>query len=85
MRLIMEYKDLWQFIKNLPLGWRIVAVVSAALFALALLNSCANTKAVVRASSDNTSASVTITTNNPTTVNVTNRQDTIGLDFSPKK
>lgn len=81
----MESKDLWQLIKNLPLSWRIVAVASAALFAIALLNSCANTKAVVRASSENTSASVTITTNNPTTVNVTNKQDTIGLNFNPKK
>lgn len=63
----------------------VVPLLLASLLVVYLFSSCANTKAVVRASSENTSATVTITTNNPTTVNVTNKQDTIGLNFNPKK
>ena len=72
-------------LKGLPLWLRIFVLVAIAVAAAWSISSCANTKAVVRASSENTSASVTITTNNPTTVNVTNKQDTIGLNFNPKK
>ena len=73
------------WLKSLPLWLRLVLLLALALAGAWSLSSCANTKAVVRASSDNTSASVTITTNNPTTVNVTNKQDTIGLNFNPKR
>lgn len=73
------------WLKKLPLWLRLVVLVALAVAAAISVASCANTKAVVRASSENTSASVTITTNNPTTVNVTNKQDTIGLNFNPKK
>lgn len=76
------FKDI---LKGLPLWLRIFVLVAIAVAAAWSISSCANTKAVVRASSENTSASVTITTNNPTTVNVTNKQDTIGLNFNPNR
>ena len=73
------------WLKKLPLWLRLVVVLAlAAAFALSV-TSCANTKAVVRASSENTQASVSITTNNPTSVTVTNRQDTVDLHFNPKQ
>lgn len=78
-------QSLLSLLKKLPLWLRLVVLISLAVAAAWSVSSCANTKAVVRASSENTSASVTITTNNPTTVNVTNKQDTIGLNFNPKK
>lgn len=81
----METKDFINYFKKLPLWLKLlVAIVLAVAFALTS-NSCANTKAVVRASSENTQASVTITTNNPTSVTVSNKQDTVGLQFNPKK
>lgn len=75
---------LLEFIKKLPLSLRLFVLVALAVAVAWSVSSCANTKAVVRASSDNTSASVSITTNNPTSVTVTNRQDTVGLHFNPK-
>lgn len=78
-------QSLFALLKKLPLWLRLVVLLSLAVAAAWSVSSCANTKAVVRASSENTSASVTITTNNPTTVNVTNNQDTIGLNFNPRK
>lgn len=73
------------WLKKIPFLLRLIVVLAlAAAFALSV-TSCANTKAVVRASSENTRASVSITTNNPTSVTVTNRQDTVGLQFNPKK
>ena len=74
-----------EFLKKLPLWLRIVVLVAIAVSVAFFFQSCANTKAVVRASAESTQASVTITTNNPTTVHVTNRQDTVGLDFNPRK
>lgn len=71
--------------KKLPLWLRLTVVLALAVAFAWSVTSCANTKAVVRASSDNTQASVSITTNNPTSVTVTNRQDTVGLHFNPKK
>lgn len=85
-KLVMEkLKVLIDWLKSLPLWLRLVLLLALAVAGAWSLSSCANTKAVVRASSENTTASVTITTNNPTTVNVTNKQDTIGLNFNPKR
>lgn len=87
--LIMESKNIFEVVldilKKLPLWLRLVVLVALAVAAAWSVSSCANTKAVVRASSENTQASVSITTNNPTSVTVTNRQDTVGLHFNPKK
>lgn len=73
------------FLKKLPLTLRLLLLFAVAVAIAFFFQSCANTKAVVRASSENTSASVSITTNNPTSVTVTNRQDTVGLHFNPNK
>lgn len=78
-------KKILSWLRALPLWLRLLVLLALAVAGAWSLSSCANTKAVVRASSENTSASVTITTNNPTTVNVTNKQDTIGLNFNPRK
>ena len=79
------FQVLVEFLKKLPLWLRIVVLAAVAVAAAVYVQSCANTKAVVRASAESTQASVTITTNNPTTVHVTNRQDTVGLNFNPRK
>lgn len=85
----MEDKNTFQlflaWLKKLPLSLRLVVLVALAVAAAMSFASCSNTKAIVRSSADNTTSSVTITTNNPTSVNVTNKQDTIGLNFNPKK
>lgn len=78
------FQSLLDFLKKLPLWLRLVVLLALAVAVAWSVTSCANTKAVVRASSENTSASVSITTNNPTSVTVTNRQDTVGLHFNPK-
>ena len=79
------FEILLDFLKRLPLWLRLLVLIALAVAAAWSVTSCANTKAVVRASSENTQASVSITTNNPTSVTVTNRQDTVGLHFNPKK
>lgn len=79
------FQSLLDFLKRLPFWLRLVVLLALAVAAAWSFASCANTKAVVRASSENTSASVSITTNNPTSVTVTNRQDTVGLHFNPNK
>nr|DAW90978.1 MAG TPA: hypothetical protein [Microviridae sp.] len=82
---LMDVNEIKNFLKGLPLWLRLVVLVALAVAVGFGLSSCANTKAIVRSSSDNTTSSITITTNNPTSVNVTNKQDTIGLNFNPKK
>lgn len=81
----MDVNEIKNFLKGLPLWLRLVVFVALAIAVGFGLSSCSNTKAVVRSSADNTTSSITITTSNPTTVNVTNKQDTIGLNFNPKK
>lgn len=78
------FEILLDFLKRLPLWLRLLVLIALAVAVAWSVTSCANTKAVVRASSENTQASVSITTNNPTSVTVTNRQDTVGLHFNPK-
>lgn len=85
-QILVEFlKEPVEFLKQIPLWLRLVLLSVIAVATAFYFQSCANTKAVVRASSENTSASVSITTNNPTSVTVTNRQDTVGLHFNPKK
>lgn len=81
----MEASNIKDFLKALPLWLRIVVLVAVALASAWYVSACANTKAVVRSSADNTTSSITITTNNPTNVTVTNKQDSLGLNFNPKK
>lgn len=82
----MDYlQKLISVLKSLPLWLRLVVLLALAVAGAWSLSSCANTKAVVRSSADNTTSSITITTNNPTNVTVTNKQDSLGLNFNPKK
>lgn len=75
-----------EWIKGVSPPWKYIAVAcTCVLFAIFLLTSCANTKAVVRSNAEQTSSTITITTNNPTNVEVTNRIDTLGFKFAPKK
>lgn len=83
--LAMESNEIKNFLKGLPLWLRLAVLVVLAVAVGFGLSSCANTKAVVRSSADNTTSSITITTNNPTNVTVTNKQDSLGLNFNPKK
>ena len=83
--LAMESNEIKNFLKGLPLWLRLAVLVVLAVAVGFSLSSCANTKAVVRSSADNTTSSITITTNNPTNVTVTNKQDSLGLNFNPKK
>lgn len=89
MYLMMENKNnleiVIDFLRKLPLWLRLLLLAAISVAVAFSFQSCANTKAVVRASSENTSASVSITTNNPTSVTVTNRQDTVGLHFNPSR
>ncbi len=81
----MENNEIKTWLKALPLWLRIAVIVVIGVAVAFGLGSCANTKAVVRSSADNTTSSITITTNNPTNVTVTNKQDSLGLNFNPKK
>lgn len=80
-----NFEVFFDFLKKLPIWVRVLFLAAIAVAVAFYLQSCANTKAVVRSSADSTRASVTITTNNPTTVHVTNKQDTAVLNFNPKK
>lgn len=82
---IMDLSTIKNYLKMLPLWLRISILALLGVCVAFALNSCANTKAVVRTSAESTQSSITITTNNPTNVTVTNRQDTLGLNFNPNK
>lgn len=82
---MVESKDFFQLLKSLPLWCRLVLLVCLAVAGALYLSSCANTKAVVRSNAEQTTSSITITTNNPTSVTVTNKQDSLGLNFNPNK
>lgn len=82
----MEYiQKFISVLKSLPLWLRLVVLLALAVAGAWYFSSCANTKAVVRSGADNTTSSITITTNNPTNVTVTNKQDSLGLNFNPNK
>lgn len=62
---------LLEYLKNSPSWVKVVfPLLSAALVAVYLLSSCGLTKATVRTNSDNSHGTITITTNNPTSVTV---------------
>lgn len=81
----MESKNIIQLLKSLPLWCRLLVLVALAIAGAFYVSSCANTKAVVRSNAEQTHSSITITTNNPTSVTVTNKQDSLGLNFNPNK
>lgn len=78
-----------EFLKTLKTPWKeIIAAIVGALVAIASVSvavSCGTTRAVIRTSADNTSSSISITTNNPTNVSVSNGVDSLGFRFAPNK
>ena len=81
----MDYQKIVDAFKAFPLWLRLLLLCALAVGAAFYLSSCANTKALIRTSADNTQSSVTITTNNPTNVTVTNSVDSTKFNFNPKK
>lgn len=87
-RLIELLKNYLSKVKS---PWKeLISVIIGAIVGLLLVlsgtftaTSCGTTRAVIRTSADNTSSSISITTNNPTNVSVTNGVDSLGFRFSP--
>ena len=50
-----------------------------------LFTSCGTTRATIRTTADNTQSSISITTNNPTSVSVSNSIDSTRFQINPKK
>lgn len=78
-----------EFLKHLKSPWKeIIAFIVGGIVAIASLGSvasCGTTRAVIRTSADNTQSSISITTNNPTNVSVSNGKDSLGFKFAPNK
>lgn len=82
-------EKLTEFLKTLKSPWKeIIAFIVGGIVAIASVSavaSCGTTRAVIRTSADNTSSSISITTNNPTNVSVSNGVDSLGFRFAPNK
>lgn len=78
-----KIKSPWKEILSVLCGGVVGLLI--ALAGTALPTSCGTTRAVIRTSADNTNSSISITTNNPTNVSVTNGVDSLGFRFSPNK
>lgn len=78
-----------EFLKTIKSPWKelLAAIVGAivAISSVSVTASCGTTRAVIRTSADNTQSSISITTNNPTNVSVSNGKDSLGFKFSPNK
>ena len=62
----------------------IISLLSAIFTLLCIifgLNSCGTTRAIIRTSADNTASTISITTNNPTTVKLNSSIDSTTLKF----
>lgn len=62
----------------------IISLLSAFLTLLCILfgvTSCGTTRAIIRTSADNTASTISITTNNPTTVKLNSSIDSTTLKF----
>lgn len=62
----------------------IISLLSAVLTLLCLIfgvTSCGTTRAIIRTSADNTASTISITTNNPTTVKLNTSIDSTSLNF----
>lgn len=62
----------------------VVPLIASALAICYLLSSCGTTRATIRTTADNTSSSISITTNNPTSVSVSNSIDSTKFQINPK-
>ena len=62
----------------------IISLFSAILTLLCIIfgvTSCGTTRAIIRTSADNTASTISITTNNPTTVKLNSSVDSTTLNF----
>lgn len=62
----------------------IISLLSAILTLLCIIfgvTSCGSTRAIIRTSADNTASTISITTNNPTTVKLNSSIDSTTLKF----
>lgn len=62
----------------------IISLLSAILALLCIIfgvTSCGSTRAIIRTSADNTASTISITTNNPTTVKLNSSIDSTTLKF----
>ncbi len=62
----------------------IISLLSAILTFLCIIfgvTSCGTTRAIIRTSADNTASTISITTNNPTTVKLNSSVDSTTLNF----
>lgn len=67
----VNVKKIWSWLKSRPLWARLVLVVALAVIAVVSLSSCGSTtRAVIRNNADSTKTTVSITTNNPTSWDV---------------
>lgn len=80
------FKFAIDWLKSSPRWCKIVApLLACALAAVYLLSSCGVTRAVIRAPANNSYNSVSITTNNPTSVHLSNSVDSTRFNINPKK
>lgn len=62
----------------------VVPLLITAMVICYLLSSCGTTRATIRTTADNTQSSISITTNNPTSVSVSNSIDSTRFQINPK-
>lgn len=80
------FKIVVEWLRSSPRWCKIVApLLAGALAIVYLLSSCGVTRAVIRAPANNSSNSVSITTNNPTSVHLSNSVDSTRVNINPKK
>lgn len=80
------FKIVLDWLKSSPRWCKIVApLLAGALAIVYLLSSCGVTRAVIRAPANNSYNSVSITTNNPTSVHLSNSVDSTRVNINPKK
>lgn len=80
------FKIVVEWLKSSPRWCKIVApLLAGALAIVYLLSSCGVTRAVIRAPANNSYNSVSITTNNPTSVHLSNSVDSTRVNINPKK
>lgn len=80
------FKIVVEWLKSSPRWCKIVApLLAGALAVVYLLSSCGVTRAVIRAPANNSYNSVSITTNNPTSVHLSNSVDSTRVNINPKK
>ncbi len=69
-----------------PTWCKIVVPLLCSMLAICyLFSSCGTTRAIIKTSADNTSSSISVITNNPTSVSVSNSIDSTKFNINPKK